>query len=112
MPEMFPDVTISDVRFGDEKKDLRFEVNTSNYDINQVKEELKKIFAGKLVVNDMEIKGISPIGASKTGKRAVQGGNSGGKAGGEDRAGRDAGRAARRARQTDESGQKKQSRHI
>jgi SecD/SecF fusion protein len=65
MPDMFPDVTISDVRLGDEIKDLRFEVNTSNTNINQVKEELKKVFAGKLFVNEMEIKEISPIGAAK-----------------------------------------------
>ena len=68
MPDMFPDVTISDVRLGDEIKDLRFEVNTSNTNINQVKEELKKAFAGKLFVNEMEIKEVSPIGSSKAEK--------------------------------------------
>ena len=65
MPDMFPDVTISEVSVGDEEKNVRFEVNTSNTDINQVKEELKKVFAGKLVVNEMEVKEVSPIGAAK-----------------------------------------------
>jgi SecD/SecF fusion protein len=68
MPKMFPDVTISEVSVGAQEKNVRFEVNTSNTSINQVKEELKKVFAGKLVVNEMEIKEVSPIGASKSEK--------------------------------------------
>ncbi len=70
MPDMFPDVTISDVRFSDEIKDLRFEVNTSNTNINQVKDELKKVFAGNLKVNEMEIKNLSKIGAAGPEKEA------------------------------------------
>jgi SecD/SecF fusion protein len=65
MPDMFPDVTISEVSVGAQEKNVRFEVDTSNTNINQVKEELKKVFAGKLVVNEMEIKEVSPIGAAK-----------------------------------------------
>ena len=55
MPKIFPDVTISEVRVGDEEKDLRFEVNTSNTNIAKVKEELKNIFDGNLMVNEMKV---------------------------------------------------------
>jgi SecD/SecF fusion protein len=70
MPEMFPDVTISEVSVGEQEKNVRFEVNTSNTNIDQVKEELKKIFSGNLKVNEMEIKGISKIGAADAEKVA------------------------------------------
>jgi SecD/SecF fusion protein len=61
MPKEFPDVTISEVRFGKETEGLRFEVNTSNTNIGQVKEELQKVFQGKLVTNAVTVKDIAPI---------------------------------------------------
>jgi SecD/SecF fusion protein len=64
MPKIFPDVTISEVRVGDKEKDVRFEVNTSNTNIAEVKDELKNIFKGKLMVNEMTIENPSLVGAS------------------------------------------------
>jgi SecD/SecF fusion protein len=65
MTEIFPDVTISEVRFGEEAENLRFEVNTSNPSIKQVKEELKKIFPNELASNDVSFGSISTIEAEK-----------------------------------------------
>jgi SecD/SecF fusion protein len=59
MPKFFPDVTISEVSVGEQEKNVRFEVNTSNTNIEQVKEKLKEIFAGKLAVNELEVNKIS-----------------------------------------------------
>ena len=60
MPEMFPDVTISEVRIGAEKENMRFEVNTSNNKISQVKEELAKIFGTELAANNVKVDKVSP----------------------------------------------------
>jgi len=68
MPKNFPDVTISEVSVGQQEKNVRFEVNTSNTNIEQVKEELKTVFTGKLAVNEMEVKKISLIGSAKSEK--------------------------------------------
>jgi SecD/SecF fusion protein len=65
MPKIFPDVTISEVRVGDKEKDVRFEVNTSNTNITEVKDELKKVFEGKLMVNEMTVANLSLIETTK-----------------------------------------------
>ncbi|MGD0384355.1 MAG: protein translocase subunit SecF, partial [Thermoguttaceae bacterium] len=68
MPKIFPDVTISEVSVGQQEKNVRFEVNTSNTNIEQVKEELRTVFAGKLAINEMEVKKVSLIEPAKTEK--------------------------------------------
>jgi SecD/SecF fusion protein len=72
MPKIFPDVTISEVRVGDKEKDVRFEVNTSNTNIAEVKDELKNIFKGKLMVNEMKVKNPSLIGTTQTKKEPAK----------------------------------------
>ena len=51
----FPDVTISEVSVSKEEVNVRFDVNTSNSDIAQVKEELIKAFPSQLMVNEMKV---------------------------------------------------------
>lgn len=72
MPKIFPDVTISEVRFSNEDPNLRFEVNTSNINIEQVKEELKKVFVGKLVANQVKVESSSSIEAAKAEKEQIK----------------------------------------
>jgi SecD/SecF fusion protein len=72
MPDVFPDVTISEVRFGDEKENLRFEVNTSNASIDNVKDQLNKIYKGKLVINELNVSNISLIKPQEPAKELIQ----------------------------------------
>ncbi|MGD0517961.1 MAG: protein translocase subunit SecD, partial [Thermoguttaceae bacterium] len=65
MPKIFPDVTISEVSVGQQEKNVRFEVNTSNTNIEQVKEELRTVFAAKLAVNELDVKKVSLIEPAK-----------------------------------------------
>jgi SecD/SecF fusion protein len=71
MPKIFPDVTISEVSVSQKDKNLQFQVNTSNKEIQQVKDELNKIYAGKLVTNDLEISDVVLITAEKLDKEKM-----------------------------------------
>jgi SecD/SecF fusion protein len=72
MPDFFPDVTISEVRFGDELNNLRFDINTSNANIDQVKGELKKLFANELRTNELKVEDLSPIKSARPEKETAQ----------------------------------------
>jgi SecD/SecF fusion protein len=65
-----PGVVVSDVRLGDEPQGLRFDINTSQSNLNKVQDELKRLFADKLKVNSVEIAGLAAIEASKTAPQA------------------------------------------
>ncbi len=71
-PKIFPDVTISEVRFGEEANNLRFEVNTSNTNVDQIKDQLKKIFGSELVTNQLQVTNVSPIKAVQPENQAPQ----------------------------------------
>ena len=62
--ETLPDATVQDVRIADEEPGKRFVINTSNANIENVEKTLADIFAGELVVNQLEIAKLEPIPAS------------------------------------------------
>ncbi|MGW8256613.1 MAG: protein translocase subunit SecD, partial [Thermoguttaceae bacterium] len=69
MPKIFPDITISEVRFGQQENNVRFEVNTSNEDVDQIKDELHKFFGDKLVTNHLTVKNLGLIEPGKAEKQ-------------------------------------------
>jgi SecD/SecF fusion protein len=67
-----PDVTVQDVNISGEPKGTRFLIVTSEPNIDKVETELKQKFKGKLAFNDMEIEGVTPLGANGLPTKAVE----------------------------------------
>ncbi len=65
LQDRLPDLAISDVRVQNEQAGLRFDINTSERDMDKVKQELEAVFGKSLAKNAVAIQGPSLIASPK-----------------------------------------------
>ena len=71
--ETLPDATVQDVRIKDETPNTRFVINTSNPDIDKVEATVAEIFAGELMVNQLQVAKVEAIpGTRETSSPAAE----------------------------------------
>jgi SecD/SecF fusion protein len=64
--KVLPDLVISDRQLGSESRGIRFDINTSNTNQEEVKKFIESKFPGKLAMNTLEVKNLGPAQPKKT----------------------------------------------